>query len=290
MKISRKLYSYYLILPALLIYCVFFVVPALTGLYYSFTDWRLDRVGIKFIGWANFERIFTDKTLLLAIKNTLIFAVATVIGKNLIGLALAIALNMRLKTRNILRAVFYSPSILSVLVISIVFTPMLRSEGTINRIFESAGLGFLSQSWLTDPQIVIWTVAAVSVWQHAGFQMAIYLAGLQSIPKDYYEAATIDGAGAWRSFRSITLPLLLPALNINLMLTLIGGLKVFSEVFVLTGGGPGNASQVVGTIILRSFGEGSWGLGTAVNTLLFAAVTIIAIPLLIFMRRKEVSE
>ncbi|MNJ53843.1 L-arabinose transport system permease protein AraP [compost metagenome] len=120
--------------------------------------------------------------------------------------------------------------------------------------------------------------------------MAIYLAGLQSISSEYYEAATIDGAGAWKKFTNITLPLLLPAININVMLTLIGGLKVFSEVFVLTGGGPGNSSQVVGTIILRSFGEGGWGLGTAINTLLFVAVTLIAIPLLIFMRRKEVTE
>ncbi|MGN7761412.1 carbohydrate ABC transporter permease [Paenibacillus sp. 22594] len=290
MKISKKLYSYYLIWPALLIYSIFFVFPALTGLYYSFTDWRLDRDSITFIGWDNFERIFTDKTLLLAIKNTFIFAVVTVLGKNLLGIALAVGLNMKLKSKNILRAIFYSPSILSVLVISIVFTPMLRSDGTINRIFDAVGLHSLSQAWLTNPSIVIWTVAAVSIWQHTGFQMAIYLAGLQSISKEYYEAATIDGAGSWRSFRSITVPLLLPAININVMLTLIGGLKVFSEVFVLTGGGPGNASQVVGTIILRSFGEGSWGLGTAVNTLLFAAVTIIAIPLLIFMRRKEVSE
>ncbi|GGF94825.1 sugar ABC transporter permease [Paenibacillus albidus] len=290
MKISKKLYSYYLIWPALIIYSVFFVFPALTGLYYSFTDWRLDRETIKFIGWDNFERIFTDKTLLLAIKNTCIFAVVTVLGKNILGIALAVGLNMRLKSKNILRAIFYSPSILSVLVISIVFTPMLRSEGTINKLLDTVGLHSLSQAWLTDPSIVIWTVAAVSIWQHTGFQMAIYLAGLQSISKEYYEAATIDGAGSWKSFTAITLPLLLPAININLMLTLIGGLKVFSEVFVLTGGGPGNASQVVGTIILRSFGEGSWGLGTAVNTLLFAAVTIIAIPLLIFMRRKEVSE
>ncbi|MRN53769.1 carbohydrate ABC transporter permease [Paenibacillus monticola] len=290
MKISKKLYSYYLIWPALLIYSIFFVLPALTGLFYSFTDWRLDRESIKFIGFDNFERIFTDRTLLLAIKNTAIFAVVTVLGKNLLGIALAVGLNMKLKSKNVLRAIFYSPSILSVLVISIVFTPMLRSDGTINRIFDAVGLHSLNQAWLTNPSIVILTVAAVSIWQHTGFQMAIYLAGLQSISKEYYEAATIDGAGSWRSFRSITIPLLLPAININLMLTLIGGLKVFSEVFVLTGGGPGNASQVVGTIILRSFGEGSWGLGTAVNTLLFAAVTIIAIPLLIFMRRKEVSE
>jgi len=289
-KRSKSMYGYYLVWPALIIYSVFFVVPAIIGLYYSFTDWRLDRVGVKFIGFDNFHKIFTDETLLLAMKNTLIFAIATVVGKNVIGLLLAIALNMRLKSRNFLRAIFYSPSILSVLVISIIFTPMLRTEGMVNKFLDSIGLHFLSQAWLTNPDLVIWTVALVAIWQSAGFQMAIYLAGLQSISKDYYEAATIDGAGAWKSFTNITVPLLLPALNINLMLTLIGGLKVFSEVFVLTSGGPGNSSQVVGTIILRAFGEGNWGLGTAINTLLFIIVTLIAIPLLIFMRRKEVTE
>ncbi|GMK41546.1 sugar ABC transporter permease [Paenibacillus sp. CCS19] len=289
-KRSKSMYGYYLVWPALLIYTIFFVAPAIIGLFYSFTDWRLDRIGVKFIGFDNFHKIFTDDTLLLAMKNTLIFAIATVVGKNVIGLLLAIALNMRLKTRNFLRAIFYSPSILSVLVISIIFTPMLRTEGMVNKFFDSIGLHFLSQAWLTNPDLVIWTVALVAIWQSAGFQMAIYLAGLQSISKDYYEAAMIDGAGAWKSFTNITVPLLLPALNINLMLTLIGGLKVFSEVFVLTSGGPGNSSQVVGTIILRAFGEGNWGLGTAINTLLFIIVTLIAIPLLIFMRRKEVTE
>ncbi|CAM3341480.1 sugar ABC transporter permease [Paenibacillus taichungensis] len=290
MKRAKNLYSYYMVFPALLIYSIFFVIPAIAAFYYSFTDWRLDRIDLKFIGWDNFEKIFSDKTLILALKNTAIFAVVTVAGKNIIGLLLAVALNMRLKTKNLLRAIFYSPSILSILVISILFTPMLRTEGTINRVLEAVGLHSLSQAWLTNPSLVIWTIAIVSIWQSAGFQMAIYLAGLQSISQEYYEAATIDGASSWKSFFKITLPLLLPAININLMLTLIGGLKVFSEVYVMTGGGPGNASQVVGTIILRSFGEGNWGLGTAVNTLLFVAVTIIAIPLLIFMRRKEVTE
>ncbi|MFS0855458.1 MULTISPECIES: carbohydrate ABC transporter permease [Paenibacillus] len=290
MKRAKNLYSYYMVFPALLIYSIFFVIPAIAAFYYSFTDWRLDRIDLKFVGWDNFEKIFSDKTLILALKNTAIFAVVTVAGKNIIGLLLAVALNMRLKTKNLLRAIFYSPSILSILVISILFTPMLRTEGTINRVLEAVGLHSLSQAWLTNPSLVIWTIAIVSIWQSAGFQMAIYLAGLQSISQEYYEAATIDGASSWKSFFKITLPLLLPAININLMLTLIGGLKVFSEVYVMTGGGPGNASQVVGTIILRSFGEGNWGLGTAVNTLLFVAVTIIAIPLLIFMRRKEVTE
>ncbi|NMI03642.1 sugar ABC transporter permease [Paenibacillus sp. SZ31] len=290
MKRTKNLYSYYMIFPALIIYSIFFVVPALAAFYYSFTDWRLDRLELKFIGWDNFKKIFSDKTLILALQNTAIFAIVTVVGKNVIGLLLAVGLNMRLRTKNLLRAIFYSPSILSILVISILFTPMLRTEGTINNLLESVGLHSLSQAWLTNPSIVIWTIAIVSIWQSAGFQMAIYLAGLQSISQEYYEAAKIDGASSWRSFFKITLPLLLPAININLMLTLIGGLKVFSEVYVMTGGGPGNASQVVGTIILRSFGEGNWGLGTAVNTLLFVVVTIIAIPLLIFMRRKEVTE
>lgn len=290
MKRAKNLYSYYMIFPALIIYSVFFVIPAITGFYYSFTDWRLDRLELSFIGWDNFRKIFSDKTLILALQNTAIFAIVTVVGKNVIGLLLAVGLNMRLRTKNLLRAIFYSPSILSILVISILFTPMLRTEGTINNLLEAIGLSSLSQAWLTNPTIVIWTIAIVSIWQSAGFQMAIYLAGLQSISQEYYEAAKIDGASSWRSFFKITLPLLLPAININLMLTLIGGLKGFSEVYVMTGGGPGNASQVVGTIILRSFGEGNWGLGTAVNTLLFVVVTIIAIPLLIFMRRKEVTE
>ncbi|MCM3203145.1 carbohydrate ABC transporter permease [Paenibacillus illinoisensis] len=290
MKRAKNLYSYYMIYPALLIYSIFFVIPAIAGFYYSFTDWRLDRLELQFIGWDNFKKIFSDKTLILALQKTAIFAIVTVVGKNVIGLLLAVGLNMRLRTKNLLRAIFYSPSILSILVISILFTPMLRTEGTINKLLEAVGLHSLSQAWLTNPSIVIWTIAIVSIWQSAGFQMAIYLAGLQSISQEYYEAATIDGASSWKSFFKITLPLLLPAININLMLTLIGGLKVFSEVYVMTGGGPGNASQVVGTIILRSFGEGNWGLGTAVNTLLFVVVTIIAIPLLIFMRRKEVTE
>lgn len=290
MKTTKQLYSYYLVLPALVIYSIFFVIPAFAGFYYSFTDWRMDRLTLEFIGWDNFRTIFSDKTLVLALKNTLIFAVVTVLGKNLVGIMLAVALNMKLRTRNLLRAIFYSPSILSILVIGIIFTPILRTEGTLNQVFDTLGLHSLSQAWLTNPAIVVFTIAMISIWQHAGFQMAIYLAGLQSISSEYYEAATIDGAGSWKKFTNITLPLLLPAININVMLTLIGGLKVFSEVFVLTGGGPGNASQVVGTIILRAFGEGNWGLGTAINTLLFVAVTLIAIPLLIFMRRKEVAE
>lgn len=290
MKIQKRLYSYYLVLPALLLYFVFYVLPTVIGLFYSFSDWRLDTEAIEFNGLDNFVRIFTDETLLLAIKNTIIFAVVTVVGKNVLAILFAVALNMSLKTRNWLRAIFYTPSIISVLVISLLFTPMLRSEGLINNIIDTIGLGMLKQAWLTDPSIIMLTISALSIWQHTGFQMAIYLAGLQSISKDYYEAARIDGASGWKSFIYITLPLLWPAININVMLTLIGGLKVFSEVFVLTGGGPGNSSQVIGTIILRAFGEGNWGLGTAVNTLLFFAVTIISIPLLIYMRRKEVQE
>lgn len=203
MKRAKNLYSYYMIFPALIIYSVFFVIPAITGFYYSFTDWRLDRLELSFIGWDNFRKIFSDKTLILALQNTAIFAIVTVVGKNVIGLLLAVGLNMRLRTKNLLRAIFYSPSILSILVISILFTPMLRTEGTINNLLEAIGLSSLSQAWLTNPSIVIWTIAIVSIWQSAGFQMAIYLAGLQSISQEYYEAAKIDGASSWRSFSKL---------------------------------------------------------------------------------------
>ncbi len=227
--------------------------------------------------------------MLLAIKNTIIYAVIVVIFKNLLGILLAVILNRALKTKNILRAIFFIPSIVSTIVIGLVFLPILHPDGLINAFLSSVGLGSLTQYWLSDAKIVIFTIAAVSIWQWAGYHMVIYLAGLQAISSDYYEAAKIDGANDFKQFIHITIPLLAASININVILSLIGGLRVFSEVYALTNGGPGNASQVLSTMILVLFGEGRWGLGTALNTVLFIFVAIVAIPLLHRMRKQEVE-
>jgi raffinose/stachyose/melibiose transport system permease protein len=277
-------------MPALLLYSTLFILPAIIGSYFSFTDWTIGKDTISFIGFENFKTIFTDSELVDAIANTFIYAIIVVIFKNGLGLLLSLAVNAKIPATNFFRAVFYLPAVISSIVIGLVFTRVLHPEGILNATLNSLGLGFLALDWLTDIRIVIFTIAAVSIWQWTGYHMAIYLAGLQGIPADYYEAAEIDGAGAFQKFRHITIPMLAPSININVILSLIGGLRVFSEVYALTNGGPGNASQVLTTEVLKMFGSGSWGMGTAMNTVLMVIVGLISIPLLYNMRKQEVEE
>lgn len=287
---NKKLYSYWMIAPAMLLYLAFFILPAIIGTYYSFTDWNTYLPEIHFTGLENFKYIFKSRELITSLKNTFIFAVTVVIFKNLFGMLLAVALNSKLKGRNIFRVIIYLPAIMSTIVIGLIFTRVLHPEGMLNNALEAIGLGMLKNSWLVDPKIIMFTIAGVSIWQWSGYHMAIYLAGLQSISESYYEAAEIDGASFWQKLCYITLPLLRATININVIFSLIGGIKVFSEVYILTGGGPGNLSQVLSTEVFTKFGEGSWGLGTALNTLLMLFVSAICVPLLIYMRRQEVEE
>lgn len=288
---SKKLYSYKIVFPALILYSMIFVLPVIMGMYFALTDWRADGVAIHFIGLENFIKIFQDATLLHAILNTFIYTGIVVFFKNFLGLLLALAVNVKLKLgmNHIFRAVFYLPAVISTIVIGIVFTRVLHPEGILNQVLHMVGLAALERSWLTDTKIVMAVISFVSVWQWAGYHMCIYLAGLQGISIDYYEAATIDGAGAFQKLRYITLPMLAPSININVIFSIIGGLKGFSEVYALTNGGPGNASQVITTQVLAKFGQGSWGLGTALNTLLLLIVALICIPLLRQMRKQEVE-
>lgn len=289
-RTHEKMYTYSLVVPALLIYGIFFVVPAINGIYYSLTDWNVSKTTINFIGIKNFKTIFLDSELRKAITNTFIYAIVVVIFKNLFGLLLALAVNVKMVFRNYFRSVFFLPCILSTIVIGLVFVPILHPEGILNSFLQTVGLGTLVNSWLTDTKIVMFTIAGVSIWQWSGYHMVIYLAGLQGISETYSEAAKIDGANAFQRFFKIYLPLLAPSVNINLILSLIGGLKVFSEPYALTGGGPGKASQVIALEVFSRFGKGEWGLGTALNVVLMIFVAVICIPLLIHMRQKEVEE
>jgi raffinose/stachyose/melibiose transport system permease protein len=287
---DNRLYSYNLLIPALIIYGIFFVLPSLLGLYYSLTDWTIGKDTIKFVGFENFKYIFTDDELKLALSNTFKYTILVVIMKNLFGLLLALAVNSRILCRDFYRTVIYMPAVMSTIVIGLIFIPILQPQGILNDFLNAIHLPFLAQDWLGDRRIVIFTIACVSVWQWTGYHMAIYLAGLQTISQTYYEAALIDGATIWQKLRYITLPFLRPSINVNVMLSLIGGIKVFSEVYALTNGGPGNASQVLTTEVLARFADGRWGLGTALNVVLTLIVGIISIPLLRKLREGEIEE
>ncbi len=284
-----RFYHPLFIAPGLIIFFIFFILPVVFGFGFSFTDWNQYLTEINFIGLKNFQEIFEDRVSMLALKNTLIFASVTTVGKNVLGLGLALILNTKLRGRTVWRAIYFCPAILSTIVVGLVFSAVLHPTGLLNDALTFVGLESLTRSWLTDKDIVMFTISAVEIWMYAGFHMAIYLAGLQSIPYDLLEAARIDGASPWQQFRYIIFPLIIPSFNINLIMSLIGGFKVFDMVYVLTNGGPGFASQVVSTMVYEAFGEGRWGYGTALNLVLFVIISFISLVVLNFFRKREVE-
>jgi len=286
---ALRLYNPLLVAPGFLLYVVFFLVPVVIGFYFAFTNWNMYLPAVDWNGLANFRRMFADRISALAIRNTFVFSVVTTVGKNLVGLGLALALNQALRTRNVLRALFFTPSVLSYIVIGLLFSSILHPDGLLNAFLRTVGLSSLTRSWLATRSLVMFTISAVEIWQWSGFHMAIYLAGLQSIPREYGEAVLIDGAGPVRKFFSLTMPLIIATFNVNLVLSLIGGFKVFELVFILTNGGPGTASEVINTQIYRAFGNGEWGYGTAMNLVLFLFITLIALTVLNLLRRREVE-
>lgn len=286
---KARFYSPLLVAPGFSIYLVFFLVPVIMGFYYAFTNWNMFLPKIDFNGLANFTRMFTSGIPNRAVKNTLIFAVVTTVGKNVIGLLLALGMNRAVAGRNVLRAVYFAPSVLSYIVIGLLFSSILHPDGLLNAFLRTIGLHAWTHSWLANKNIVMFTISGVEIWQWAGFHMAIYLAGLQSIPREFGETCTIDGASPAQEFFHITMPLIVPTLNVNLVLSLIGGFKVFELVYILTNGGPGTASEVINTQIYRAFGNGEWGYGTAMNLILFLFITAIALTVLNVLRRHEVE-
>lgn len=287
---SGSLYPNSFTLPALAVFGIFFVLPTVAAFLLGFTDWNVDRIfQPKFNGIQNFVYLFQDGNFKLALKNTAIFAVYTTIFKVLFGLLLALAVNRPLITRNYLRTLFYMPSVLSMVVVGIMFSSIFNMDGMVNHILGFLGIKSLQLDWLGDRRTALFCTIVAEIWKWSGFGMAIFLAGLQNISNEYYEAANIDGASPFQQFRNITVPLLAPAFNITITISLIGGLKVFEQVFVLTGGGPGFASQVMSTYIFRAFSEGTYGRSTAMGLVLFVAVYVTSKIFNSILRRKEVD-
>ena len=251
-------YAYYLMLPALLVYALLFVLPALSGLLLSFFNVKSFKLStITFAGLENYATVLRNPYFSIAIKNTLLFAVVTTLGKVIFGMALALLVNQRFHGVNYMRTVFFLPAVLNNVAVGLVFRSMMHPSGLINQTLSAMGLDMLMHNWLTDAKIAIFSCAFVEIWKWTGYTMVIFLAGLQSIDKTYYEAAQLDGATYWQQLRSVTIPLIMPALNNAVVISVVGGLKVFDIVQSLTNGGPGNATSVFGTLIYSSFSSGA---------------------------------
>jgi raffinose/stachyose/melibiose transport system permease protein len=272
----RQAYPHYLLLPALLLFTVFFFLPTIGGLVVSFTNWDITRPGIRFNGLNNYLYMFRDLEFKLALKNTLVFTVSVVALRNVFALLLALALTGNLKSTVYLRTVFYIPSVLSYVVVGIMFTALFQMNGTLNQGLRLIGIP-AKLEWLANKNTALLTVIIEDVWKWTGFFMIIYIAGIKAISQDYYESARIDGASGVQQFFSITLPLLVPALTVCVTLSAIGGFRVFEQVLTLTKGGPGRQSTVIGMMIYENFSFGFYGRATAMGMLLSAVILIISV-------------
>lgn len=288
-KVYNRRYPYKFVAPALVVFTIFFLVPTLMGFYYSFTDWDIDKAKISFIGVDNFIYLFKRDIFMKALKNTLLFGISTGILKNVLGLLLALCVNRDLKSKNYLRTMFYLPGVLSMIVVGIMFNSILSMDGLLNNFLTMIGLSGLTTDWLGNKDTAMNCVIFVEIWKWAGFHMIIYLAGLQTIPKNLIEAATVDGAGKFDRFFRVTLPLLMPSITINVVTALIGGFKVFEQVYVLTNGGPGNHTQVLNTLVFQSFSQGFYGRGSAMGLILFVFIFTASTVMNRYLRGKEVD-
>lgn len=285
---NKKVYSYYFIIPAFMLYTVFFIIPTIASFGYSFTNWNAASIKIKFIGFENFIYIFSNqKTLLKYIYNTFLFAVVTTVFKNLFGIGLALLMDAKVRGQNFLRGVFFLPYVLSPIVLGIVFASIFAPQGLFNNLLRLIGMDSITCAWLFDPRFAFVAVIFVEIWKYTGFNMVIYLAGLQTISREYYQSAEIDGANWWTKFKTITVPLIIPSITINLVLNAITGLRVFDIVYVLTNGGPGDRTDVLNTIVFKEYSNGLYGLSTALGVVLFIITAITAFALLRFMSSKE---
>ena len=290
---QSKIYPRYFALGALMIYSILFVLPGLIGVGYSFTDWSAYSDELHFVGFENFKIVFSaDENYMKIITNTLSFTIITTLLKNALGLILAILLTKSIKLLNMHRSIMFMPSVLSTLIIGMIFKSILDPKsGFLNTFLRSIGLDFLAMKWLATSELAFGSVMAVDIWRGVGYIMTILIAGILSISSDYYEAASIDGANGWQGFWYITFPLLLPTLATTTVLNVIYGLKVFDMVYALTNGGPGKATtEVLYTAVFKKFGTGQYAVGTALSSVMFIIMIFVGSYMIHIMTKNEVVE
>lgn len=288
----NQTYPFYFVGGALFLYLLFFVLPSVMGFFYAFTDWNSFSSDVNFVGLENFATIFSSgQGYLRYISNTILFTLATIVTKTVIALSLAVLLTRGVRRlAHVHRMLIYLPAVLPMLAVSLIFRSILNpATGLLNESLRGVGLDVLAQQWLVDVTWAMPSVIAVDTWKGVGYLMVIFIAGIEAIPREYYEAAEIDGASGWQAFWQLTIPLLMPVLAVVTVLNLLYGLKIFDIVFVLTHGGPGHATDTVYTAIFDEFSKGRYGVATALSSLLFVAMVVLGYFVIRFMNRESES-
>ncbi|MFF2889863.1 carbohydrate ABC transporter permease [Paenibacillus sp. NPDC057967] len=275
--------------PALLVYAIIMILPFLLGIYYSFSDWNGVSSQINGVGLQNYKTILTDDPDFgRSLWFTARFTVTVVLLSNVIGFLIAYVLSKPLKSRNVLRTIFFMPNVLGGLLLGFIWQFIFTRS--FSAIGQATDIGFFNLFWLGTESTAFWGLVIVSVWQGAGYLMVIYIAGLTNVPSDLMEAATIDGASGLQVLRHIVLPLIMPAVTICLFLSISWAFKSFDLNFSLTQGGPYKSTESVAmNIYYEAFKSNRYGLGTAKAVIFFIIVTIITMIQVSITKKKEVE-
>jgi len=274
-------------LPGIAFVVAFIYLAFGAGAWYSFTDWS-GTGPAHWVGLSNFREILTDPIARGALWHTLELTISFVVAANLIGLGLALALHRTVRSRNLLRVLFFAPVVLSPLAVSYIWQFIFSYTGPLNGLLSAIGLRSWQRDWLGDPTWALWTILVVLVWGFTGLTMTLYLAGLQGISEEIDEAAAVDGSSTWFRLRRVTIPLLAPSMTISLTLTTITGLRVFDQVIGLTGGGPADATETLATQLYeQGFANGRAGYGAALGVVLTVLIAIVAVAQVLVLRRRE---
>lgn len=276
-------------LPILIMYFVFFIIPLLMGMKNSFTDWSGTSPDYNFIGLKNYIDIFQDErfrnALIFNFKYTILLTVGTVI----ISLLIAVILNQKIKGRGFFRSVYFLPAILSLVTVGLIWNELFYR--VVPMIGEATGWKLFESSWLGSPKLAMYAILVVNLWQGCATPIVLILAGLQSISKDLYEAASIDGANAWQKFRAITIPYLIPVLNIVIVTSVKSGLTVFDYIKAMTDGGPMQSTESVGILIYNhAMQEGKFGYSVAESMILFILIALVSVLTMRLTSNKKVGD
>ncbi|WP_083393364.1 carbohydrate ABC transporter permease [Curtobacterium sp. MMLR14_010] len=279
-----------LYVPALALFAVFTIYPLLSGVRLSFTNWDGYTPDFAWVGWSNYTRLFTDDTFRSVLVNTFVYGIGSTLIQQVLGLGLALALDSKLRGRNVAKAIIYLPVLVSPIVMGTFYYLLFQYDnGALNDVVVA--LGGERHAWLSSAASGVALIVVVNSIQFVGTSMIIYLAGLQSISPEYTEAAMLDGANAWQRFWAVTLPLLQPAFATSIILNLIGGLKLFDVIQVLTGGGPGTSTSSVSTLIGTTyFANQAAGYSSAMGVALFVIIAILTVLANTALNRRRLEQ
>ncbi|MDG5471522.1 sugar ABC transporter permease [Jeotgalibacillus sp. ET6] len=290
----RKNKSLFLfLLPGLILYSIFFIVPTINAVIYSFTDWDGLSPDFNVVGFDNYVNIVSNDSIFLkAFVNNIKFMLFVLIFQTLFSLIFAMFLIKNTKTNIVLRALYFFPTILSSVSVAFIWTFIYDpSIGVLNTVLESVNLGFLQQSWLGNQDLAIFSVAVTQVWFHTGQMLVIFVAGLQGIPKDLYEVADMEGAGKWDRFRFVTWPMIAPSATIVMAYTTIQSFKAFDLIFAMTRGGPNYSTEILATLIYSTaFRSFEFGYASAQSVIFMIVIALITVAQFRLLRASRVQE